>query len=153
LLGFIGGVETLIGNSTAPGKNDNLLTYVTPLDLFRFSTRSIGTGGGLGVNDWTADNTAKYFSVDGGATSVAAFSTGSSFGDTFEAHHWKNNVGLGLMDPTIASAELVSISSIDLHAFDVIGYNLTAVPEPSTFILVGSAGLIAGVRRKRRNRS
>jgi len=101
------------------------------------------------VNDWTADSTAKYFSVDGGATSLAAFSTGSQYGDGFEAHHWKNNLGLGVMDPTIVSGELVSISNIDLRAFDVIGYNLTAVPEPSSLVLVGIAGLMGTAIRRR----
>ncbi len=149
LLGFRGGIENLISNSTSPGLQDNQLLFLGPIDLFRFSTRSIGTGGGLGVNDWTADSTAKYFSVDGGATSLAAFSTGSQYGDGFEAHHWKNNLGLGVMDPTIVSGELVSISNIDLRAFDVIGYNLTAVPEPSSLVLVGIAGLMGTAIRRR----
>lgn len=124
LLGFRSGIGDLGRNATAPGLNDNQLTFVNPLDLFRFSTRSIGPGGGIGVIDWTADNTAKYFSVDGGATQIATFSNGSDFGDGFEAHHWKNNLGLGIMNPTVHAGDLLTISDTDLRAFDVLGYNV-----------------------------
>ena len=122
-----------------PGLNDNQLQFVTPIDLFRFSSRSIGAGGGIGVNDWTDDNIDKYFSVDGGSTSVATFSVGT----VYEASHWKNDLGLGLMDPTAGVGELLAISNNDLRAFDVIGYNLALAPEPSAFILsgIGLAGL------------
>ena len=65
LLGFTSGVDVLDGNGTPPGFNDNLLTFHNTLDLFRFSSRSVA--GGAGVIDWTADNSQKYFSVDGGA--------------------------------------------------------------------------------------
>ncbi len=151
LLGFISGLETLAGNATAPGMNDNLLHFVTPLDLFRFSSRSIGAGGGIGVNDWTADNTAKYFSVDGGATSIAPFATGATYGDSYEAHHWKNNLGLGIMDPTAANGELLSIGTNDLRALDVIGYDLVTAPEPSTaaLLVIGLAGVVLADRRIR----
>jgi hypothetical protein len=124
LLGFRSGIGDLGKNASAPGLNDNQLTFVNPLDLFRFSTRSIGAGGGIGVIDWTADNTAKYFSVDGGATPIATFSNGSDFGDGYEAHHWKNNLGLGIMNPTVHTGELLTISETDLRAFDVLGYDL-----------------------------
>lgn len=155
LLGFIGGIETLAGNGTAPGLNDNQLKFVTPLDLFRFSTRSTGAGGGVGVIDWTADNTAKYFSADGGLTSVAPMANGATFGDGHEAHHWKNSgTPLGIMDPTAAPGELLMISDTDLRGFDVIGYDLTPVPEPSSCLLVGLAGLgLARLRRGRRGRA
>jgi hypothetical protein len=124
VLGFRSGIGDLGRNGNAPGLNDNQLTFVNPLDLFRFSTRSIGAGGGVGVIDWTADNTTKYFSVDGGATPIATFSSGSEFGDGFEAHHWKNNLGLGIMNPTVQAGELLTISDIDVRAFDVLGYDL-----------------------------
>lgn len=147
LLGFISGVDTLEGNGTAPGLDDNALKFVTPVDLFRFSSRSIGPGGGIGVIDWTADDTAKYFSVDGGLTPVAAFSSET----VYEASHWKNNLGLGLMDPTATVGELLSISNNDVRAFDVMGYDL--VPEPSVAGVLGIVGVVwLGVRRRHRVR-
>ena len=149
MLGFVSGVDVLAGNAAAPGLYDNQLKFVTPLDLYRFSSRSIGTGGGIGVNDWTADSAVKYFSVDGGSAFVAEFSTGA----TYEESHWKNNIGLGLMDPTVAAGELLTISSNDLRAFDVIGYNLS-VPEPASATLVLALGVIMLTgRRQRRSAS
>lgn len=140
MLGFASGVDILAGNSAPPGLNDNQLKYVTPLDLFKFSSRSTGSGGGDGVIDWTADSIDKSFSVDGGTTLIAPFSNGT----TYEESHWKNNLGLGLMDPTAAAGELLSFSSNDLRAFDVIGYNLVSVPEPMTWALMGVIGLAGG---------
>jgi len=150
LLGFTSGVDVLATNSTAPGLNDNQLKYVTTLDLFRFSSRSIaiGSGGGTGVIDWTDDSFAKYFSVDGGATAIAPFSTGS----VNEASHWGITAPVtGIMDPTVVGGELLSITSSDLLAFDAIGYNLVAVPEPSFGIALGLAAL--GMARQWRIRS
>ena len=101
--------------------------------------------------DWTADARAKYFSIDGGATSLggATFSTGR-FGDARQASHWKDNLGLGIMDPTAApSGERMVVGPNDVNAFDVIGWNLTAaVPEPSTYALFGLGLLAIGLRRR-----
>ncbi len=106
----------LDGNGTAPGLNDYQLRFVSALDLFRFSSRCLGTGGGPGVIDWTADNTPKYFSTDGGDTSVALFSNGANFGDGAQASHWKDNLGIGLMDPSASLGELLTITSNDVAA-------------------------------------
>jgi len=145
MLGFASGVDILAGNSAPPGLNDNQLRFVTPLDLYKFSSRSTGSGGGNGVIDWTADSIDKSFSVDGGTTLIAPFSNGT----TFEESHWKNNLGLGLMDPTAAAGELLAFSNNDLRAFDVIGYNLSSVPEPATWVLIGMMG-VAGASYARR---
>ncbi len=145
MLGFVSGVDVLGGNAVAPGLNDNQLKFVTPLDLFRFSTRSIGAGGGLGVNDWTEDDTVKYLSVDGGLTPVAEFSTGA----IFEASHWKDDMGLGIMDPSANGGEFLSFTNNDLRAFDVIGYD-RVVPEPSMAFLATIGLGIAGMNRRRR---
>jgi hypothetical protein len=147
MLGFASGVDILAGNSAAPGLNDNLLKYVTPLDLFKFSSRS--AAGGNGVIDWTADSVDKSFSIDGGSTLIAPFSNGT----TFEESHWKNNLGLGLMNPTASTGVLMGFSNNDLQAFDVIGYNLASVPEPETYLMIGLisvTGLIYARRRSNR---
>jgi hypothetical protein len=122
VLGFTSGVDLLIGNSVAPGLNDNQLKFVTPLDLFRFSGRSIGAGGGVGVIDWSGDDVAKYCSVDGGVTPLANFSHGT----TYEEGHWLDDLGIGIMDPTAGAGELLKITDMDVRALDVIGYNLVA---------------------------
>ena len=121
------------------------------MDLFRFSTRSIA--GGAGVIDWTADNTTKYFSVDGGITQGSAtsiFANGSTFGDGRQASHWKDNLGAGIMDPTAGFGELLNITSNDIRALDVIGYDLVAVPEPATCALFGVVTLAGGIYYRRR---
>ncbi len=141
-LGFTSGVDDLeydsphIDSHTGVSSyfNDDQLTFVNTLDLFRYSTESKN----LSAIDWTADTRDKYFSIDGGATKIAAFSTGSTWGDGRQASHWQDNAGLGIMDPTIAPGELLQITENDLQAFDAIGWNRadnsTAVPEPSNVI-------------------
>jgi hypothetical protein len=118
-------VDILIGNGAPPGWNDNQLKFVTPLDLFRFTSRSIGVGGGIGVIDWTGDDTDKYFSVDGGQTPLATFSRGTND----EEGHWKNDAGIGIMDPSAVAGDLLKISGMDVRAMDAIGYNLVVTPS------------------------
>ncbi len=143
-LGFTSGVDILDGNSTSPNFfPDNAFSYVTTLDLFRYSAASTASG----VIDWTADNRIKYFSLDGGVTGLGNFSNGLTYGDGRQASHWKDNLGLGIMDPTAAPGELLGATPLDLIAFDAIGWNL--VPEPSSFLL-GSLGLMLMAGRRRR---
>lgn len=139
-LGFVSGVDDIDTlNGAYPGGtfSSNLL------DLFRYSSLSVALG--VGVMDYTADNRAKYFSVDGGLTQVALFSNGIVYGDGQQASHWKDNLGIGIMDPTAGFGERLDISNNDLRAFDVLGY--TVVPEPSTGLLF-CAGLLFLIRRK-----
>jgi len=129
-LGFESGVDILDHNS--PDSNGNFyndyqFTYVTPLDLFRYSTASIAfntNSGGVteGVEDWTAGTSDKYFSVDGGNTKIASFATGEVHGDGQQTSHWKAGQGTGIMNPTVSTGTLLSISQTDRRAFDVIGY-------------------------------
>ncbi|MEO7099692.1 MAG: NF038122 family metalloprotease [Luteolibacter sp.] len=144
-LGFISGVDILDGNSppTNGPFSDDQFTYVSSLDLFRYSAASTTSG----VIDWTASNTNKYFSLDNGATSIAAFSTGLTFGDGRQASHWKDNLGLGIMDPTAGTGETLAAGPNDLIAFDAIGWDL--VPEPSS-LLLGSFGMLFAIGRRRR---
>jgi hypothetical protein len=121
-LGFMSGVDILDGNSTSRFYNDNQFTYVSPLDLFRYSTESKNAK----AIDWTADARDKYFSLDGGVTKIASFSTGVLFGDGRQDGHWKDNLGLGILDPTGAPGELLQISENDLQALDAIGWNRVA---------------------------
>lgn len=130
-LGFTSGVDILDGNS--PPTNgpfpDALFTWVNSKDLFRFSTAS--TAQGAGTFDWTADTRAKFFSIDGGATDLGGFSTGRTFGDGQQASHWRDDRGLGLMDPTVATGESPPITDLDVQLFDVIGWNREEGAPPS----------------------
>lgn len=147
-LGFISGVDILDINSSGPYFNDNQFTYVSGLDMFRYSPDSAAQG----VIDWTADSRNKYFSIDGGATLGPQFSTGTVHGDGRQASHWKDNSFIGLMDPTAGMGELLAISQNDLLAMDVIGWNVPAIPEPSTTAMLGAGLLLLGGRAMKKSK-
>jgi hypothetical protein len=98
------------------------------------------------VIDWTAGLEVKYFSLDNGDTNLAEFATGRVHGDGQQASHWKDNLGIGILDPTAAPGELLVVSALDLTALDVIGW--TPIPEPST-LLLGACGMLLVMRRRR----
>lgn len=153
VLGFFSGVDTLdycsvpanhchTDTESGPPFTENDFA-ASPLDLFRYSSDSLAQG----VIDFTADNRVKYFSIDGGATSIATFSNGRFFGDSYQASHWKHGQNIGIMDPAVSSGHLMSISPNDIEALDVIGWELT--PEPGTIVLcLAGLAALAMARRK-----
>jgi len=147
-LGFVSGVDVLDSNSPPHGGpfGDYQFTYVTPLDLLRFSADSVAHGDG--VFDWTADGRAKYLSLDGGTSSLAELSTGINFGDGHSAGNWKAGQNTGIMNPNPAQGQKIDISIADLRAIDAIGYN--TVPEPAAFALALVAGVLGIFRRPSR---
>jgi hypothetical protein len=144
VLGFISGVDILDFN--APPNygpfDDHEFTYVAPLDLFRYSAASAANG----VIDWTADGRSKYFSLDG-AVVGPEFSTGMTFGDGRQASHWKDDLFIGLMDPTAGMGETLHITGNDVLAMDVIGWNVAAIPEPSGWAMLAAGLLLLAARR------
>lgn len=170
LLGFVSGVDTvdffsgsgdgsandLNGADAGIGELDDFRVF-TVLDLFRYSADSLAeadqpdTGA---VNDLRYGGNS-FFSLDGGKTNLADFSTGSFNGNGNQASHWQDGQGLGLFDPTLAPNELGILSALDTQSLDVIGWDLQAfstasVPEPSSF---GVLALIAGASAWRRRRT
>lgn len=125
-LGFVSGVDILDTNSPNPVLPapfpDNAFNVVTPLDLYRFSAPA--------TMDWTANATPKYFSIDNGVTNLTTFSTGFVFGDGQQASHWEDNLGIGLMDPTLAPGTLGVLTARDFQAMDVIGWDVPVPPPP-----------------------
>lgn len=156
ILGFISGVDQLdyVAFSSSPGSPlylDDADTYVTSLDFTRFSADSQSAGADI---DMTADARAKYFSIDGGTSILVgnAWSTGVYYGDGRQASHWKDNLSLGLLDPTLGFGELGALSTLDMTAFDIMGFELNsaAVPEPGQYLLVAMVCGAVGYRRRRR---
>lgn len=172
-LGFRSGVDVYDGNTGFTG-NLNNFTFLTQLDLFRYSAASTA----LGVNDWQIGGNP-YFSIDGGQTNLFGnfLSSGRSFGDGQQASHWRDAPRgapqLGILDPTIASGQQGIITTLDLAAFDAIGYNIAydvlrnpnttfttrdrnfgtipPVPEPATWLmLITGFGLVGSALRRRR---
>jgi hypothetical protein len=151
-LGFVSGVDILDSNSPN-GMNyfaDNIFTYVSTPDLFRFSATSLSQG--AGTIDWTTNGTNKYFSIDGGVTPIANFSLGTNHGDGRQASHWKDGLGIGIMDPTTASGELCAVTNNDVFLMDVIGWNTaesSTTPEPEflgLFVFLPLAHYLTGRR-------
>lgn len=115
-LGFVSGVDLVDFNVGAAGLDS--IAWVTVLDLFRYrgSTRDLTVG------------TASCTSINRGKGCFGAMSTGVRNGDGRQASHWKDNQGIGIMDPTAGAGELLAISAADRRAFDIIGWNLAATP-------------------------
>jgi hypothetical protein len=84
----------------------------------------------------------------GGSLEVL-FATGDTQGDGDQASHWKDDLGLGLLDPTLGASVVSPITANDLRALDLIGFEiLVTIPEPGAFALVMVGfGAIAGRRR------
>lgn len=117
-LGFTSGVDLVdIYHGSGPGGPLNLDPYAVfnTLDLFRYDSPDqldFGYGG------------TSYFSLDGGTTNLATFSTGRNQGDGQQASHWKDGLGIGIMDPTAnPSGNANNPTNLDLLALDVIGYD------------------------------
>jgi hypothetical protein len=169
-LGFLSAVDDFdySGYSTGP-VDDYWWGYA--LDMFRYSQN-----GGDPMLDWSV-GTDSYLSIDGGATPLfdGYFSTGTNYGDGWQASHWKEPSGLpcenfrGIMNPYICNGVTDGVTALDLAAFDAIGWNLNldvlkdssyfrstadifaaAVPEPADWALVMlGLGLVGGMVRRR----
>ncbi|WP_019508975.1 NF038122 family metalloprotease [Pleurocapsa sp. PCC 7319] len=91
------------------------------LDLFRFSPESFVQG----ARDFTTGSLDyKYFSIDGGQTPIASLSTGENTGDGGQLSHWRDGLGIGILDSHGAPGEFLFVKEPDFLAFDVIGWDL-----------------------------
>lgn len=149
-MGFTSGVDVLDGN--ADGFPDDSFEFVSPVDFLRHSVESVNAGADL---DWRAGAEPKFYSIDGGITvgvpGTDHWSTGVNLGDGRQASHWKDNLGLGILDPTSAPAgSLNVVTPLDIQALDVVGWNVIAVPEPGGMLSLLIACGCVGLRRRRR---
>lgn len=148
-LGFLSGVDRIdfcvdhaVQCGTTGGFEDEP-TY-TALDLFRYSA--------LGRLDLSVGG-SPYFSLDGGASNLQDFSTGTAHGNGWQASHFGPDA-LTLFRPFVVYGQAYDATAVDLMAMDAIGWNLAnPVPEPQAYaLLLGGLGVIAWARRRHRNR-
>ena len=120
------------------------------LDFSRFSPDSVAAG----TFDLTSDTRAKFFSIDGGVTAAAPGLNHWSLGganDGRQASNWKDNLGLGIMDPTAAPRGQLNIATeLDFMAIDILGWDRVAVvPEPGSLLFIAAFGIGTCLRRRR----
>ena len=148
-MGFVSGVDWLdynIGYTSAAFD-----PYATLLDFTRCSSASQAAGADM---DWRIGEDAKDFAIDGNCTALVsnAWSTGVNEGDGRQASHWKDGLGIGIMDPTaVPTGQLNVVTARDIQAFDVIGWTqASTVPEPATLLLLASGLLGIGAMRRKK---
>ena len=93
-----------------------------PYDLFRF------TNSGDRSFDRAATNA--YFSVDNGVTALRYFYTNASKGDIQD---WLSTANPDAYDAFAPSGHLLPITSVDITALDVLGYNGPGLAAPHLF--------------------
>jgi hypothetical protein len=126
VLGFVSGVDafeflTLTQTTTLSDKN---LTYVSPMDMFRYSEQSARAGV---IDMRIGGGIEKFFSLDGGKTKLADFSIGGTNvgGDGYQSSHWKFlSEPLGIMQPNLQPGQSLTITALDLTLLDAIGWDL-----------------------------
>ena len=155
-LGFISVVDVV--DNVAP-------QAVSPevLDLFRFrdgtandpATAADFTTFARDLSPNTNAITDYVLATLGGEPLENRMSTGVTTGDGRQASHWKDDALtgtlIGVMDPSLAAGVVELISASDARAFDLIGYDRVAVPEPGSIALILGGLLILGFRRGRRS--
>lgn len=138
------------GAAAGIGELDNFALFST-FDLFRRS-ESAFTQDPDALDLSTGDGV--FFSIDGvlGDGNDLPLETGVANGSGQQASHLADNLGLGILDPTVAPGELLAITDNDILLLDVIGFDVvgTAVPEPSSLAVLFSLGSLSLIQRRRR---
>ncbi|MEZ6135945.1 MAG: NF038122 family metalloprotease [Pirellulaceae bacterium] len=144
-LGFVSTVDDIDEGATS--------VVAATLDLFRFQNGTANDPDtAVDFSMATRSLRPNVVAVFDDTQNEYLFSTGRLTGDGRQASHWKDGLGIGLLDPTLAPGELGVIREPDIRALDLIGWNrITAVPEPSSLLLM-VLGLSCVCRRRSCNR-
>jgi len=155
-LGFISDVDYIDSVLETGEISDSVRP--TPIDLFRFEKDDVLDAEfdfTTSARDMTPGGDDVFYFGDG----FAELSTGIFAGDGRQASHWKDNLELGLMDPTASFGEMLSLSINDFIAMDLIGWEVDwqaaneyiagqSVPEPASVLLL-AIGAIAVIRKRK----
>ncbi len=170
-LGFLSGADDFDYSDGYLGSVDDAW-WAYGLDMFRYQDDRLGP-----INSLVPGADA-CFSVDGGETAYlgGCFSTGTNFGDGWQASHWLSpgdcSQFLGIMNPYVCNGTNAVVTGLDLASLDAIGWNLTdgvrdkplysastadiyrlltAVPEPKTWaMMIGGFALVGASLRRRK---
>lgn len=163
-LGFVSEVDTV---DYYASRNQRVSFAPGALDLFRF-------GNGTAADPTTAaeflsfardlrpaiDAVTDQITTWGTAAAQTRMSTGAYTGDGRQASHWKDSLGLGIMDPTLSYGELVLVGDADARALDLIGWDIaqpggggtnisptanddTGATNANAFLTVAAPGVLA----------
>ena len=119
---FIGVTEHEFSELMGRTQQSNSFGYDI-FDLMRFTaagTRNVDLSGVSGV----------YYSFNNGNTKLAGFNAGGGDKQDFDG-----NVATDPFNASTGPNQAHSLSATDAAVLDVIGYDQTAVPEPSTFLM------------------
>jgi len=150
-LGFMSAVDTIDEDlhASTPGAID-----LMPLDLYRFASTDLPTDASSFTNN-TRDLLTGGTSVFSDTQVNYLLSTGAFTGDGNQASHWKDDdiTGqyIGIMDPTLAYHTTAPVTSADIRALELIGFDVAA-PEPVTFAPVAGALLIGICLARRKDK-
>jgi hypothetical protein len=120
---------------------------IFPQDLFRYD--------GSGHRSFAQNSGAAYFSLDS-TTRLAQFNNTNNGGDYGD---WQSSPHPPGVPPQVqdafATPHATPTLGVELTALDVIGYDLSTVPEPSTLAIAGLGGALClgyAVRRRQAKR-
>jgi len=100
----------------------DLTTGFVPYDLFRFTNS--------GARSFDPNATNAYFSVNNGTNALKYFYTNANFGDLQD---WKSSATPDAFDAFASSGHLNPVSTVDITALDVLGYNGPGLAPPHLF--------------------
>jgi hypothetical protein len=123
-IGHMLGFTSLVGVS----ENGSSSQFTpTILDFFRFRPGVTSGSFGSAQRIQSSGGEQVYF-ANGAALGLSTGRPDGTGGDEQQASHWKDDaltgVRIGIMDPTLGSGERTELTSNDLQAFGMIGYNI-----------------------------
>lgn len=122
-MGFISGLDGTVDVEQLHSGETRISDF-TVLDLFRHSLNTARITNPDGSVSTVTEGEAAYLSVDGGQTNLGDLATGLN-GDGSQASHWKRlQNAMGIMDPTLAYRERMTLSERDLKAMDALGWDV-----------------------------
>ena len=115
-------ITEVMGRSTF-----NLSGNYVPYDLFRFTNS--------GARNFDPNATNVYFSINSGVTTLKAFNPAGNGGDIQD---WATSTSPDSYDAFISNSQVGKLSSADLTAVDIIGYNLNFTAPRLTAARLGN---------------